>query len=449
MTSPGGPVDWPLPDALFEWLGEAHISRDSQTNAILGVTSAAFQECYTRWYNFHCETTAKLNVVAGDLRALKDEKKGIAKLRERVALLEKETTKLHEDSTKYHDKAEAWSGRYEKLADSYEALRTTPAGNTTPGTQGTVHKMKPLQPTRYEGSQDLEVVTKFLDEVEHYVRQGASACPKASSDNQNIDTFWRFLSVKTFRWFEKEMKDREVETIPPPGHDYGFKWSDLKTAFKEQFVPEVAVSVVRKEWHELRFNEKKVLKFNERALELVEILGGSLSITRGNPLWEEYLHKLPRAASQDITQQARLMRRVHKIELTLSDMMEIIAERTLPYLPPVVSSGTPGVPSTTPTTSNTDYGDPMDLSNVDDADLYTMDDTSAKRCFHCTGFGHVARQCPTPNASARPAQFRQNQQRNEQQRGGAHSQRNGRHGHNGGHQQSRRESPTQHHPMTP
>ena len=51
-------------------------------------------------------------------------------------------------------------------------LRTMADDDTTAGTKSTIHKMKPLQPIRYVGFQDLEVVVKFLDEFEHYVRQG-------------------------------------------------------------------------------------------------------------------------------------------------------------------------------------------------------------------------------------------------------------------------------------
>ena len=59
--------------------------------------------------------------------------------------------------------------------------------------------------------------------------------------------------------------------------------------------------------------------FNHRALELIEILGGSLTITREDPLWEEYLQKLPEVTA-NITQQAHLMCRIQNISLTLSDM---------------------------------------------------------------------------------------------------------------------------------
>ena len=330
--STSGSIDWPLLEALFEWVGENELSRDGQSNAILGVTAAAVEQCYTPWYNFHRETVTMIDVMIMDLQAANKEKKSVPTLKAHIGTLEKEVATLREESTKYRGQTNKWAERYGKLADDYQTLRTT--ATATPGVQNTIiQKIKPFKPKRYKGSQDLEVITRCLDEVQHYVRQGASMCPKASSDNQNIDTFWRFLSVKIFRWFEKEMKEREVDTIPPTDSDYKIKWADFKKVFKEQFVPEVAVSVVRNEWRALKFNKNQVLKFNQRALELIEILGGSLSITRGDPLWEEYLRKLPEAAAQDVTQQARLMRRVHKIELTLSDMMDIMAERTLPYLP--------------------------------------------------------------------------------------------------------------------
>ena len=73
-----------------------------------------------------------------------------------------------------------------------------------------------------------------------------------------------------------------------------------------------------------------MLKFNRQALELITILGGSLTITCDYPLWEEYLQKLPEASANDISQQAGLMNILMNQQLTLSGMMDIAAERALP-----------------------------------------------------------------------------------------------------------------------
>jgi len=165
--------------------------------------------------------------------------------------------------------------------------------------------------------------------------------------------------------------------------------------------------------------KNQVLKFNQRALQLIEILGGSLSSMRGDPLWKEYLRKLPEAAAQDVTQQAPLIHRVHKMELTVSDMIDIMVEQMLPYLPSTTLSDTPRVASSPMVpTSTADYGDPIDLSNMMDPELYTVDEAS-KRCFWCLGFGHIAKQCPTLSSSVQPVQFHQRQQN------GSHSQRDG------------------------
>jgi hypothetical protein len=243
------------------------------------------------------------------------------------------------------------------------------------------------------------------------------------------------------------MSRHDIFTIPPANHDYSITWKTVKAGFRTQFIPVTAVSVFRKQWHVLKVNENEVLKFHRRALELIEILGGSLSITRNNPLWEEYLLKLPDIWSRDVTQQAQITRRISKEDLMLGDMMEVVVERTLPYLPAgTTGSGTGGTSydgvATAGTgerhTPNPIHHDPMDLCNLEDMDLSAVDDEAAKRCFHCIGFGHLARQCPTPSSSVRPAECRQ---KNSLQRDQGNS-RCGRHyQQNGANRESYRESP--------
>jgi hypothetical protein len=127
-------------------------------------------------------------------------------------------------------------------------------------------------------------------------------------------------------------------------------------------------------------------------------------------------------------------------------MIEVVVEHTLPYHPAgTTCSGTVGTSYDGGATAGTGechapnpgHHDPMDLSNLDNTDLYTVDNKAVKRCFHCTGFSHLLHQCPTPNSSTRTAQFRQ---KNELQRDEGNSEYGGRYQQNGGNQKLRRES---------
>ena len=125
-----------------------------------------------------------------------------------------------------------------------------------------VQKVRPLEPTRFDGVQDLEIVTRFLDKVEHYVRQGGAICMKALQVNLHIDTVWQFLTTRAFNWFENAMTKLGVNSIPLDNYEYGITWKNIREAFKKQYIPELAVSVIRKEWHSLKFNRAQVLKFH-------------------------------------------------------------------------------------------------------------------------------------------------------------------------------------------
>jgi len=75
-------------------------------------------------------------------------------------------------------------------------------------------------------------------------------------------------------------------------------------------------------------------------LELIQVLGGSLTITRENPLWDKYQQKLPESIANDIAQQTHLMFCLEDVSLTLSNMIVIVADHTLPFLTTPVNSST-------------------------------------------------------------------------------------------------------------
>jgi len=241
--------------------------------------------------------------------------------------------------------------------------------------------------------------------MQHYIQQGGAVCQKGSEDNQKIDTFWRFLTAKGFHWFENCMKKQGVDTITPKDYNYNTTWDAVKVLFKHQYVPERAISVIRREWYALKFNRPQVLKFNKRALELITILGGLLTITRENPLWEEYLIKLPEATQNEISQQARLMDILggdSQKQMTLSGMMDIIAAQTLPFMMMPSSSVTQAQSPAGPPTA---HCNPMDLSNIKNDELNAVVDGKIQ-CHRCLGFSHIVRQCGTPATDNRTAQFK-------------------------------------------
>jgi len=159
-------------------------------------------------------------------------------------------------------------------------------------------------------------------------------------------------------------EEQGVDSIPPKDYNYNTTWDTVKVLFKCQCISERAISVIRHKWYALKFSCQQVLSFNQRALELITILGGSLTIMRENLLWEEYQIKLPEATQNDISQQARLMDILDgdsQKQMKLSSMIDIITAHTLPFLPIPSRSGA----LTLSPNVTTAQGDPMDLSNIE------------------------------------------------------------------------------------
>jgi hypothetical protein len=407
---------WPEPDELLSWFGEANLSRNERSE-VVAVSAEAIQKAYDQWHETHREASEKIaelqevstDKVDGPLKAkikrLERELRAARGDANEIATLESQLLQAGKEAATWKQRCDqlfTMNERNSKILDMYEELKAKGTSGDTGAQNLIVQKIKPHEPKRFDGAQDLEVVAQFLEDVQHYVRQGGAVCQKASGDNQKIDTLWRFLTTKTFRWFEDTMKKEGVDTIPPKDFDYKITWEAVKVLFKRQYVPERAISVIRREWYALRFTRQQVLSFNQRALELITILGGSLTITRENPLWEEYLIKLPEATQNDIAQQARLMDILgNGSQMTLSGMMDIVAARTLPFLPTLPSSSTPQPRPL----GNAMDGDPMDLTNVENDELNAVVDNKVQ-CHQCSGFGHIARQCGTPSTTNRGGQVK-------------------------------------------
>ena len=411
---------WPEPSELFEWFGETNLSRDERS-AVLGVAAEAILDAYTRWHEIHREASQKIaelqeatpDRVDGPLKAkikrLEKELRAAQNDTNEAAALEDQLAQAQEEAATWKKRCDQFftmNERNEKILEMYDKVRASGnSGSVTVQSQNLiVQKIKPHEPKRFDGAQDLEVVSQFLEDVEHYVRQGGAVCQAASEDNQKIDTLWRFLTTNVLNWFENSMKKQGVDTIPPKDYNYKVSWDAVKILFKRQYVPKRAISVIRRGWYALKFNRQQVLKFNQRALELVTILGGSLTITRENPLWEEYLIKLPEATQNDISQQARLMDILggdSQKQMTLSGMMDIVAARTLPFMSMPSGSVTQAQSPAAPPT----HGDPMDLSNIENEELNAVVDGKIQ-CHRCLGFGHIVRQCGTPVVDNRTAQFK-------------------------------------------
>jgi len=244
---------WPESSELFEWFGDGNLSWDSQT-AVVAVAAETIQKAYTGWHSTYREASEKIDELLQSAQDTTTDKVGGA-LKARIKRLEKELRAVREGAgeaeglehqlLKAQGEVVEWKTRFDELFEMNKRTnKLVDDNNTLRGDSGAtqvrnavVHKIKPCEPVGFDGSQDLEVVTRYLDEVEHCVRQGASMLPKALLDNHHMDTVWRFFSVKIFSWFQTVMKIQGLAAIPPADNDYGITWTEFKTLFKEQFVP--------------------------------------------------------------------------------------------------------------------------------------------------------------------------------------------------------------------
>ncbi|KAF8241217.1 hypothetical protein K440DRAFT_666039 [Wilcoxina mikolae CBS 423.85] len=227
-----------------------------------------------------------------------------------------------------------------------------------------------------------------------------------TESDQRIDSAWRFMDPEAYSWFAHWIHQQGVTFIPPANGSYApVKWPLFESAFRHRFVPELAITAVRKEIRALRYSKGAgdVAYFNKRFSELIRMLQKGTTITHEDPLYDEYCAKLPSCIADQIIASARMQKKLQPgTPFTLADAMEMVgefSERTTSH------RATPA----TPVYHGASFAPPNAATVPTPAGLEPMDLTVANaitRCYRCNGFGHEARDCATPDTRGRGQAFR-------------------------------------------
>lgn len=406
----GEGFNWPVPGAdnddglIHCFQGAARAPPDAATADVTAISRQGVTDFYATIYQSYTTQT-------NDLRRLTD----------RVLSLEAQLVNVITARDDALTELESWRGRFDTMMQMTARLGV---GGVNTGGGGALSKshLKQHQPPLFTGDLKLETVNLFLRKVEHWVRQGGAAMGTTESDKR-IDSAWRFMDPEAYSWFAHWIHQQGVTIIPPANGSYApVTWPLFESAFRHRFVPEVAITAVRKEIHALRYSKGDVAYFNKRFSELIRMLQKETTITREDPLYDEYCSKLPSGIADQIIASARMQKKLQpETPFTLADAMEMVgefSERTTSH-PAIAATPISFVPTNTPTPTGSE---PMDL---------TVANANTK-CYRCSGFGHEARDCATPDTRGRGQAFRARGGGNRGRREGGRDRNDNRRGGQGG-----------------
>jgi len=188
---------------------------------------------------------------------------------------------------------------------------------------------KQHQPPLFTGDLKLETINLFLRKVEHWVRQGWAATGTMESDTR-IDSAWRFLDPEVYGWFAHGIHQQGVTVIPPADGSYApVTGLHFESAFRHRFVPAVAVTAVRKGICALRYCKGvgQLAHFNTRFSNLIRMLQEETTMTREDPLCDEFCLMLPARITEQIIASAHMQKKPQPATLvTLADAMDMVGE---------------------------------------------------------------------------------------------------------------------------
>jgi hypothetical protein len=278
-------------------------------------------------------------------------------------------------------------------------------GNAGGGGSFSKSHLKQHQPPLFTGDLKLETVNLFLRKVEHWVRQGGAPRGTTESD-KGIDSAWRFMDPEAYNWIAHWICQQGVTVICPPDGSYALVMRQLfESACRHHVFPEGAISAVRKEIRALQYSKGvgEVAHPNKSFSDLIRMLQKDTTITREDPLYDEYCSKLPLGIADQIIASARRQKKLQPATtFTLVDAMEMVgefSERTTSHsaiTATPVNYGANLVPLH-PATVPTPVGlEPMNLT-VANAKTW---------CCRCNGFEHGACDCATTDTPESGQAFR-------------------------------------------
>jgi len=374
---------WPLPgvandDRLIQYFqGTARTPQNAADADVTVFSRQGLTDLYATIYQSHSSQN-------NDLRRLID----------RIQSLEAQSgmvTTAQDDALAEAETSCGWFDTFFQMT-----ARLGAGGNGGEGGYFSKSHLQQHQPPLFTGDLKLETVNLFLHKVEHWVRQGGVAMGTTVSDKR-IDLAWRFMDAKAYNWFAHWIRQQCVTVIPPADGSYApVTWPLFGSAFCHCFVPEVAITTVRKEIRALQYSRAVgvVAHLNKRFSDLIRVLQKVTTSLREDPLNDEYCSKLPAGISDQIITSARMpMKLQPATPFTLADAMEMVgefSERTTSH-PAItatpVNHGANIVPPNTATVPTPVGPEPMDPTVANDNTW----------CYCCNSFGHKARDCATPD----------------------------------------------------
>ena len=260
-------------DGLIHYFhGAARTPPDAATADVTAISRQGVTDFYATIYQSYISQS-------NDLRRLTD----------RLLSLEAQLLNVTTTQDDALTQLESWRGRFDTMMQMTARLGV---GGVNSGGGGALSKshLKQHQPPLFTGDLKLETVNLFLRKVEHWVRQGGAAMGYHGFDSrmERIDSAWRVhgtrrRTVGSPHWIHQQ----GVMIIPRANGSYApVTWPLVKSAFRHRFVPEVAITAVRKEiCTPLRYSKEDVTYFNKRFSELIRMLQKETTITCEDPLY--------------------------------------------------------------------------------------------------------------------------------------------------------------------